>query len=88
MDFHESKGYNLIVEPLAHESGLRGVFATGHPDRPNHIGLTIVELLERDGNALKVKGIDMADKSPVVDIKPYGPKIHQRKYHGRLGRNC
>ncbi len=72
--FHESKKYKLLVEPLAYKGGLRGVFATSHPDRPNHIGITIVELLSRNKNELKVKGVDMADGSPVIDIKPYGPK--------------
>ena len=72
--FHESEGYSLLVEPLAYKGGVRGVFATSHPDRPNHIGVTIVELLQREGNILKVRGVDMADGSPVVDIKSYGPK--------------
>lgn len=72
--FHESEGYSLLVEPLAHRGDLRGVFATSHPDRPNHIGVTVVELVRRDGNILWVRGIDMIEGSPVVDIKPYGPK--------------
>lgn len=71
--FHESKGYKLLVEPLAYK-GLRGVFATSHPDRPNPMGITIVELLGRNKNKLNVKGVDMADGSPVIDIKPYGTK--------------
>jgi len=50
---------------------LHGVFATKHPDRPNPLGLTIVELSERKGNRLKVKGIDMIEGTPVLDIKPY-----------------
>ncbi len=48
-----------------------GVFATRSPRRPNPIGLTVVELLGRDGNLLKVKGIDMLDGTPILDIKPY-----------------
>lgn len=72
--FHESEGYSLLVEPLAYKGGARGVFATSHPDRPNHIGVTVVELLQREGNVLKIRGVDMADGSPVVDIKPYGYK--------------
>lgn len=38
----ESEEYSLLVRPPAYESGLRGVFATSHPDRPNHIGVTVV----------------------------------------------
>jgi tRNA-Thr(GGU) m(6)t(6)A37 methyltransferase TsaA len=48
-----------------------GVFATRSPRRPNPIGLTVVELLGRDGNRLHVKKIDMLDGTPILDIKPY-----------------
>jgi tRNA-Thr(GGU) m(6)t(6)A37 methyltransferase TsaA len=68
----ESKG--LLVKPYLGDT-LRGLFATRSPDRPNPIGLTIVELLERKGNVLKVKGIDMLDGTPLLDIKPYVPKF-------------
>ena len=47
------------------------MFATRSPQRPNPIGLTVVELLGRDGPRLWVRGIDMLDGTPVVDIKPY-----------------
>jgi len=67
--FHKSKGRSLRVKPLHHED-IRGVFATRHPDRPNPIGFTVVELLERRGRVLKVRGVDMVDGTPVVDIKP------------------
>ena len=52
---------------------LVGLFATRTPNRPNPIGLTKVRLLERQGNILKVKGLDALDGSPVIDIKPYLP---------------
>jgi tRNA-Thr(GGU) m(6)t(6)A37 methyltransferase TsaA len=48
-----------------------GVFATRSPQRPNPIGLTVVELLGRDGPRLRVRGVDMLDGTPIVDIKPY-----------------
>jgi tRNA (adenine37-N6)-methyltransferase len=48
-----------------------GVFATRSPQRPNPLGLTVVELLGRDGNRLRVRGVDMLDGTPIVDIKPY-----------------
>ena len=76
--FHRSRGYSLHVKPLHHE-GIRGVFATRHPDRPNHIGFTVVELLERRGNVLRVKGVDMVDDTPVLDIKPYTSSDQKRK---------
>jgi len=49
----------------------RGVFATRSPHRPNPIGLTCVELLSVKGLRLIVKGTDLLDKTPVLDIKPY-----------------
>ena len=48
-----------------------GVFATRSPQRPNPIGLTVVQLLGRDGTRLRVRGLDMLDGTPIVDIKPY-----------------
>ena len=48
-----------------------GVFATRSPQRPNPIGLTVVELLQRQGRILHVRGVDMLDGTPVLDIKPY-----------------
>jgi len=42
----------------------------GTPPSPNPIGLTIVELLRRDGNELRVRGVDMLDGTPILDVKP------------------
>ena len=50
-----------------------GVFATRSPSRPNPIGKATVRLLKRQGNILKVKGLDAINGSPVIDIKPYIP---------------
>lgn len=80
--FHKSKRYSLKVKPLM-DTQLRGLFATRHPDRPNPIGLTVVELLERKGNILRVRGLDMLDGTPVLDIKPYSRR--DQKSGIRLG---
>ena len=48
-----------------------GVFATRSPRRPSPIGLTVVQLLRRDSSRLHVRGVDMLDGTPVLDIKPY-----------------
>lgn len=48
-----------------------GVFATRSPRRPNPLALTVVELLRREGRVLQVRGIDMLDGTPVLDLKPY-----------------
>jgi len=56
-----------------------GVFATRSPRRPNPIGFTVVELLRRDGRSLHVRGIDMLDGTPLLDLKPYLSSIPQDK---------
>jgi len=53
-----------------------GVFATRSPYRPNPIGISIVKLGKIRGNRLFIKGIDMADQTPVLDIKPYVPSLN------------
>ena len=55
------------------ETPLVGLFATRSPHRPNSIGKATVRLLQRQGNILKVKGLDAVDGTPVIDIKPYLP---------------
>ncbi len=52
-----------------------GLFATRSPSRPNPIGLSVVRLLSREGNVLKVRGIDILDETPLLDIKPYVPEF-------------
>ncbi len=70
---HKSEGYRLHTKPLLDET-LRGVFSTRSPHRPNPIGLTVVKVIERRGNILKVSGIDMTEGTPILDIKPYTPR--------------
>jgi tRNA (adenine37-N6)-methyltransferase len=62
----------LRVHPMHREDlPVTGMFATRTPNRPNRIGETIVTLLDRRGNRLKVKGLDALDGTPILDIKPY-----------------
>ncbi len=62
------------VHPLgSRDFPLVGVFATHSPVRPNNILVTVVRLIERNGNVLKVTGLDALDGSPILDIKPYLP---------------
>lgn len=64
----------LKVHPRGRqELPVRGLFATRTPNRPNRVGKTTVSLLQRQGNILRVKGLDALDGSPVIDIKPYIP---------------
>jgi tRNA-Thr(GGU) m(6)t(6)A37 methyltransferase TsaA len=65
-----SGGFELMGTPPS-DNRAHGVFATRSPRRPNPIGLTTVELLRRDGVELQVRGVDMLDGTPILDIKPY-----------------
>lgn len=68
--FHKSEGYDLHVKPYLDDE-VRGVFACRAPRRPNPIGISLVRLESRNGHILNIKGLDMLDGSPVLDIKPY-----------------
>jgi len=68
--FDRSDGYDLLVTPPTDDRP-HGLFATRVPRRPNPLALTVVELLGRDGASLHVRGVDMLDGTPVLDIKPY-----------------
>ena len=56
-----------------------GIFACRCPKRPNAIAISTVELLGRKGNKIKVKGLDILDGTPIIDIKPYWPKYDKVK---------
>jgi tRNA-Thr(GGU) m(6)t(6)A37 methyltransferase TsaA len=68
--FDRSEGYDLTAHPPIDDRP-HGVFATRSPRRPNPLGLTVVRLLRREGPRLFVRGVDMLDGTPFVDIKPY-----------------
>ena len=76
--FHRSSGFRLKVKPFLDDT-LRGLFATRYPARPNPIGLSIVQLLEISGNILTIKGVDVLDNTPLLDIKPYVPGFDMRE---------
>jgi tRNA-Thr(GGU) m(6)t(6)A37 methyltransferase TsaA len=69
-EFDRAEGFDLIATP-PFDNRPHGVFATRSPQRPNPIALTVVELLRRDAGKLHVKGVDMLDGTPILDIKPY-----------------
>lgn len=68
--FDRTTGVELTARPPSDDRP-HGVFATRSPQRPNPIGLTVVELLGRDGCRLRVSGLDMLDGTPILDLKPY-----------------
>lgn len=71
--FHLNRGWRPKVLPPRSTSGRKGVFATRSPHRPNPIGLSAVRLERVEGLTLHVRGIDILDGTPVLDIKPYVP---------------
>jgi len=70
--FHRSEGWKAEVRP-PRGGGKRSVLATRSPHRPNAIGLSAVELLAVETGCLRVRGIDLLDGTPILDIKPYVP---------------
>jgi len=78
--FHLSRKFSLKVKPFLDDAS-HGLFATRAPSRPNAIGLSIVELIGKEKNTLRVKNIDVLDGTPLLDIKPYVPAFDIRKVH-------
>jgi tRNA-Thr(GGU) m(6)t(6)A37 methyltransferase TsaA len=68
--FDRSERCDLVAVPPCDDRP-HGVFASRTPHRPNPIGLTVVRLLGREGPRLRVRGIDMVDGTPILDVKPY-----------------
>ena len=69
--FHNAGEMILVEHPFADIKSERGIFAIRHFRRPNPIGLSIVNLLEIQNNILHVRGMDILDGTPLLDIKPY-----------------
>lgn len=76
--FHRHEGYDLLAKPPSDDRP-HGVFATRAPRRPNPIGLTVVELLRREGPLLRVRGVDMLDGTPLLDLKPYLSSVPEER---------
>lgn len=75
--FDQSEGWRPKVLPPRSEKR-RGLFATRAPHRPNAIGMSLVELTGIEGLVLHVKGLDLLDGTPILDIKPYIPYADSR----------
>ncbi|HTY89599.1 MAG TPA: tRNA (N6-threonylcarbamoyladenosine(37)-N6)-methyltransferase TrmO [Methanocella sp.] len=69
--FHQAGACSLVQKPFLDNKKQRGIFAIRHFNRPNPIGLSIVELRGVKGNILEIRGADMLDGTPLLDIKPY-----------------
>jgi tRNA-Thr(GGU) m(6)t(6)A37 methyltransferase TsaA len=70
---HQSGTWGPLVRPPRGPRVRRSLFATRSPDRPNPLGLSAVELVRVEGTQLHVRGIDLLDGTPILDIKPYVP---------------
>ncbi|MCU1297613.1 MAG: hypothetical protein JWO91_1891 [Acidobacteriaceae bacterium] len=77
-EFDRLNGFELLATPPS-DNRPHGVFATRSPRRPNPLGLTTVELRRREGIELHVRGVDMLDGTPILDIKPYLSSIPSEK---------
>ncbi|MEF8780052.1 MAG: tRNA (N6-threonylcarbamoyladenosine(37)-N6)-methyltransferase TrmO [Haloferacaceae archaeon] len=71
---HEVDETRLQVAPIAAQGEI-GIFATSGPVRPNPIGTSVVALEEVSGRELTVSNLDLADGTPILDVKPYAPKM-------------
>lgn len=77
-DAEYKKGVHTVRPPRLGGNKRVGIFASRSPYRPNSLGLSVVRLVEvkktkSDGTVLVVSGVDMLDKTPIYDIKPYIP---------------
>ncbi|MGO9518337.1 MAG: tRNA (N6-threonylcarbamoyladenosine(37)-N6)-methyltransferase TrmO [Candidatus Korobacteraceae bacterium] len=77
-EFDRSQGFELLGTPPSDDRP-HGVFATRSPRRPNPVGLSVVELLGCEGSLLHVRGLDMLDGTPILDIKPYLSSIPEEQ---------
>ena len=71
--FHKSAEFttDLLVQIPRHRNKEMGVFSICSPRRPNPIGMSVLEVLAIDGTEIRVRGIDMLDGTPILDIKPH-----------------
>jgi len=72
--FDRATAAELVVKPFL-DKRKRGIFATRAPCRPNPIGLSCVRLLGVEGGRLRIGDVDILDETPLLDIKPYAPKL-------------
>ncbi len=74
--FHRSPPFtpDYLIQTPPHRNKPMGVFSICSPVRPNTIGMSVLEVVGIEGNVIRVKGLDMIDGTPVLDIKPFVEK--------------
>lgn len=73
---HEVNSYSLEVTPFL-DNKKHGIFATRSPKRPNPIGISVVKLDYVEENIMHISNIDILNKTPLLDIKPYVPQLYE-----------
>ncbi|MCG2721867.1 MAG: tRNA (N6-threonylcarbamoyladenosine(37)-N6)-methyltransferase TrmO [Thermodesulfovibrionales bacterium] len=70
--FHQSPEFTLdhLIQSPPHHNKRLGVFSTCSPMRPNPIGMSVLRVVDREEHILYVTGLDMVDRTPILDIKP------------------
>jgi tRNA-Thr(GGU) m(6)t(6)A37 methyltransferase TsaA len=75
----------LQVHPRGNrDNPLTGVFACRSPVRPNLIAMSLCRVISIEGGAIEIEGIDAFDQTPVIDIKPYAPRIDRPKRESKV----
>ncbi len=86
--FHRAQQTELVTRPFL-EDVEHGVFTTRSPKRPNHIGLSIIKIVEVTEDRIRFTDVDLLDQTPVIDIKPYVKyfDIREDTRHGWLDKH-
>jgi tRNA (adenine37-N6)-methyltransferase len=82
--FHQSPQFtaNHLIQKPPHRKEQLGVFSTCSPIRPNPIGISVVRVTNIEENIIYVKGLDMVDGTPILDIKPLTGLKRDTVIHG------
>ena len=84
--FHKVKEPQLSVVPFNDKTKTpRGVFSTRTPMHPNSLGMSLVELVNVEKNCVTIKGVDIVDGTPLLDIKPYIPQFDRAEGEIKTG---
>ena len=73
---HKVEGYQLQVKPFM-DNNTHGIFATRSPKRPNRIGMSVCKLIKIDKNIIYIENVDILNKTPLLDIKPFVPQLYE-----------
>lgn len=71
--FHKSPNFtrDLLVQQPPYRNKKRGVFSICSPNRPNPVGMSVLDVLQVKDNVIYVQGLDMLDGTPILDLKPF-----------------